>query len=1260
MEASENGGVFPRNKNGEVSHWHVRFRGASLQDFVVSVGKDEREFADILLAILRSLEPEKQGDNAQLRRISQERLKQLRRGDLGEADAGKRESCIVVSDDTATQEGSEPAASSSSSAGQSAASKAAEPRCDEEAASSPALKIELDCVVCFEEFNDSTRAPFLSRCGHTFCESCMKKFIGKRKTYDCPTCRQTLPNNAFTKNFWIIQNLPALLQQRASSSKRGPPKTAEAEVSQRAKKPRSERRKPSAEAGLPVAAATAAVAAPSGAAVEAVQEITAAGVAEEAEVHVGCQEVVGDIPRMTVRGGTHAVFSRILQGSFMRNGQQNHGRPVYVKENDSLNGVFVYYWDTRDGESLSGWWFGPVVGGAAYWAYHPNSSAQTPPRSGWQIAGGEVDPTMVLGPAPGRSEAEASSPRTLVRLSGSLGSSEQPTVLHQADRQWRPTAWGTRSWQSYGGWNKNHDEWNKGWSRRASWGGSWTTTSGGNEGDDWTDRDWTDRGDDPGPEDRGPERHRRGDGGGPHEGGRGPTERLVVPTFAGDADGDELGTSARSYIRQIKAWQRMTKLSEDKQALVLYQQLTGPAWVEAERLDVDQLGSRRGMEYYVQWVRDRYLDVQDDAEELFESYMTHVSAKQKYRDQSRMRGSDPEALKRVAAEKLQMVKARSFCSGCRRRGHWHKDPECPLNQGKQTGQGGRGGGATTTPATAPTTSTGTSGTAPICENYPCHVVHVTWDLDQEKAPLLITDTACSKTVVNVKDAFKFGASRIFESTYAVIVNFVLGGYLVRIRVCVVNGDVPLLLSRGALGAMGMVLDVAENCADFRKVGVQSLQLEVTSTGHPALPVHPEPVPRGADSFSQGSRSELQLIKKESQYMVFAATCSASEAAAENEGRTIVCYALNTSFGDARSFPPLSLHYGSAKQCLLGSPCSPLLLSRLLSRTTMAPKSALLTAPVKVKGLWDLSKSELLDEAQARGLWVNPVWSVPEIRSIIQEDMNTWTPAQAASPPGISNMSLAALVSTAEDLGIRVPDGATKGSIMRLIRDGAGGGSQQVMTFGRYKSYLYSETPVGYRRWAIAEVMANENHSEELRMYANWCKANMENSTKPARYVDEDDPELKARTPYVPEESDTQHSWEPLARAPWRCFPERPPEHCEGQGEGEGWRRETQCPGIYHERTGLPCHGIRGRPGSVGRDRPSGDPPRSYQGSPRTLPLLRGGDPFSTLIGERPGESRGIGAFHVGSRLDVIVEETSEDYQDETERNDYEEKDGGYV
>lgn len=39
----------------------------------------------------------------------------------------------------------------------------------------------------------------------------------------------------------------------------------------------------------------------------------------------------------------------------------------------------------------------------------------------------------------------------------------------------------------------------------------------------------------------------------------------------------------------------MTKVSADKQALVLYQHLSGSAWVEAERLDMEQLGSKNGM-----------------------------------------------------------------------------------------------------------------------------------------------------------------------------------------------------------------------------------------------------------------------------------------------------------------------------------------------------------------------------------------------------------------------------------------------------------------------------------------------------------------------------------------------------------------------------------------------------------------------------------------------------------------------------------------
>ena len=87
---------------------------------------------------------------------------------------------------------------------------------------------------------------------------------------------------------------------------------------------------------------------------------------------------------------------------------------------------------------------------------------------------------------------------------------------------------------------------------------------------------------------------------------------MIIPSFSGIIeDGTEdLGSSARSYLRQIEAWQRMTRLSRDRQALVLYQHLNGKAWIEAERLEIDKLGSEDGVKYFVQWIKERYLDVQ--------------------------------------------------------------------------------------------------------------------------------------------------------------------------------------------------------------------------------------------------------------------------------------------------------------------------------------------------------------------------------------------------------------------------------------------------------------------------------------------------------------------------------------------------------------------------------------------------------------------------------------------------------------------------
>eukprot|EP00439_Symbiodinium_sp_Y106_P070508 s1274_g12.t1 len=87
-------------------------------------------------------------------------------------------------------------------------------------------------------------------------------------------------------------------------------------------------------------------------------------------------------------------------------------------------------------------------------------------------------------------------------------------------------------------------------------------------------------------------------------GGTRASEKLAVPTFSGD-DSEDLGGSARSYLRQIEAWRRMTLLPVSQQGLVLYQSLSGKAWIAAEELSVPRLGSDDGVSHFVAWVNAR-------------------------------------------------------------------------------------------------------------------------------------------------------------------------------------------------------------------------------------------------------------------------------------------------------------------------------------------------------------------------------------------------------------------------------------------------------------------------------------------------------------------------------------------------------------------------------------------------------------------------------------------------------------------------------
>ena len=88
--------------------------------------------------------------------------------------------------------------------------------------------------------------------------------------------------------------------------------------------------------------------------------------------------------------------------------------------------------------------------------------------------------------------------------------------------------------------------------------------------------------------------------------GHGGTDKIAVPEFSGEDDKD--GIKARGYLRKIEAWRRVTRLRPAKQALMLYNSLTGRAWRDAEELDLGTLDKEDGVETFKVWIMEKYLD----------------------------------------------------------------------------------------------------------------------------------------------------------------------------------------------------------------------------------------------------------------------------------------------------------------------------------------------------------------------------------------------------------------------------------------------------------------------------------------------------------------------------------------------------------------------------------------------------------------------------------------------------------------------------
>lgn len=102
---------------------------------------------------------------------------------------------------------------------------------------------------------------------------------------------------------------------------------------------------------------------------------------------------------MTKGNDTEEVVVRTLTGEYVEKGS-NHGRKVYQKVSDKVGTdfveVYMYYWDSRDGPSFEGWWFGNKLGGTQVWS-HCRDSGLKPPNAGWKIPwDGSVRPTLVV------------------------------------------------------------------------------------------------------------------------------------------------------------------------------------------------------------------------------------------------------------------------------------------------------------------------------------------------------------------------------------------------------------------------------------------------------------------------------------------------------------------------------------------------------------------------------------------------------------------------------------------------------------------------------------------------------------------------------------------------------------------------------------------------------------------------------------------------------------------------------------------------
>ncbi len=257
----------------------------------------------------------------------------------------------------------------------------------------------------------------------------------------------------------------------------------------------------------------------------------------------------------------------------------------------------------------------------------------------------------------------------------------------------------------------------------------------------------------------------------------------------------------------------------------------------------------------------------EELERQAQVLMTQASKRRAKVEQNRGFQRQETAEQRDA--RIKEMKNRMCCSACKAHGktvfgHWHGDPICPYygQQGKPSNkEEGKGVFVVTQ---AGEELEGTSDDEAFMVNVSTVFHTMNSDPEVDLSRLALSDTCCARTVsgenwmrsfmlkmwskgieyvcVEEQQGFRFGAGPKIMSTYCVVVPTCLGNDRnnVFLKISVVPVNVPLLVSRPALAALGAVLDLQASEVQFKAVGTMG-KLFTTSSGHVGFyiadPVH---------------------------------------------------------------------------------------------------------------------------------------------------------------------------------------------------------------------------------------------------------------------------------------------------------------------------------------------------------------------------------------------------------------------------------------